>query len=721
MSGCSHPTNNTNMNASVFDEEQHHLHEVYNTLEEIAYSLAVKIEAAKTAAAQEKEDMSGEIAPNFASDTDTLETYAEYATANNLIGAYNIAQESYISGLKRTTALLNQPYFAKISLQYKPNEAPKDIYLGIAGATDRNYKRLVVDWRSPVAEVYYGQESGKTSYVANGKTISVDLKLRRQFDITKDTLNAYFDTTVAIQDALLLKSLSQERSTQMQAITATIQKEQNKVIRHNEVPALLVSGIAGSGKTSVLLQRIAYLFYQNRTKLKPQEVYLISPNRVFSKYIEQVLPSLGEDNPETVTWEEFAKELLPFGRSLKTATNSLDEILAIDKALEHFHFEEEDIKDITIDGTRLISAAQIVALMRKFPNAKPGPHLVTLVREALFEKLNSRLAQLAGTEKIQNEVLLLPLDKQVDLFNGPYDPLNEEDAAKMARIYLNDRFSSAIDAVEHDEWLRIDRVGQRILSCENMTSATWLYLKCALTGMSNFEAKYVIIDEVQDYASDQLAVLARYFKNAKFMMLGDEYQAIKEQSAGFEQVRETFTYLRGSVDTCELMTSYRSTPRVTQLFISLLPENVRGKVQTVQRVNTPPYIKSFATDNERLNALKKLTAELETQQGLSAIIVPWKSELKLLSQQLGADAPITLDGSRHMPTNGVVALTLEQAKGLEFDTVVIPNACECVFPGDSKLARNRLYTTISRSNKNLYMLSTGSITSLLSANPLVQN
>ena len=133
--------------------------------------------------------------------------------------------------------LLRQPYFAKVSLQFKPGAPARDIYIGSAGMTDEDYRHFIVDWRSPVAETYYNQENGRTSYQANGRTITADLKLRRQFDIDGATLNAYFDTTVAIQDPLLLASLSKRRSDRMSAITATIQKEQNQVVRHEDVPA----------------------------------------------------------------------------------------------------------------------------------------------------------------------------------------------------------------------------------------------------------------------------------------------------------------------------------------------------------------------------------------------------------------------------------------------------------------------------------------------------
>ena len=106
---------------------------------------------------------------------------------------------------------------AKVALQFKPGQEPKELYIGTAGISDENYRRLVVDWRSPVAETYYNQDNGRTSYVADGRTITADLKLRRQFDIEEDRLNAYFNTTVAIQDSLLLASLSKQRTAQMKA------------------------------------------------------------------------------------------------------------------------------------------------------------------------------------------------------------------------------------------------------------------------------------------------------------------------------------------------------------------------------------------------------------------------------------------------------------------------------------------------------------------------
>ena len=357
----------------VFAQEQEHLSRTYETLVKMAASFAAKIKKLDAEVAADKEMLADELTGNFASMGEAFETYAEYATANKNIDLYNATQELNLQNLEKTRLLLEQPYFAKVSLQYKPGDAPKDLYIGNAGMSDENYKRLVVDWRSPVAETYYNQENGPTSYVANGRTIKVDLKLRRQFDIAKDTLNAYFDTTVAIQDAMLLASLSQERTSQMKAITATIQKEQNQVIRHEDVPVLLVNGIAGSGKTSVLMQRIAYLFYQQRESLRPEDVFLITPNPVFSRYIENVLPDLGESNPETMTFNEFMATIMPADRSRGRADISLESLQRIDDAVAGLVFDPNDFKDIVCEGTQLLSAGQIRQVADKFKRIPAGP------------------------------------------------------------------------------------------------------------------------------------------------------------------------------------------------------------------------------------------------------------------------------------------------------------------------------------------------------------
>ena len=297
--------NDTHADDPAFQQEQAHLSELYAQLLKIRDDISQDLDTNHAGAKQDLIDMSEEVRLDFGGADETIETLAAIETLNAVIDAYNQYHDFNVDKLRRVMLLLMQPYFAKVTLEMRPGRPPRDVYIGAAGMTDERSRPLVVDWRSPVAETYYNQEIGPTSYQVDGKTRTVNLKLRRQFDIVRDQLNMYFDTTIAIQDSLLLSALKKHHTEKLQAITATIQREQNEVVRHADVPVLLVNGIAGSGKTSVLLQRIAYLLYQERKTLDPSQVWLFTPNDVFESYIDTVLPSMGESNPQTVTWRDF--------------------------------------------------------------------------------------------------------------------------------------------------------------------------------------------------------------------------------------------------------------------------------------------------------------------------------------------------------------------------------------------------------------------------------
>lgn len=701
----------------IFEAEATHLTQTSQALRELASQLVEKITKNREAAAEDRKGMSEELTYNATTFDEALETYAAFSAVNRIVDAYNLTEDINVRKLNDVQLLLKQPYFAKVSLQFKPNEEPKELYIGAAGASDENCKRLVVDWRSPVAETYYNQDMGSTSYVANGRRIHVDLKLRRQFDITGTELNAYFDTSVAIQDALLLASLSQERTAHMHAITASIQKEQNLVVRHEDVPALLVAGIAGSGKTSVLLQRIAYLFYQQRETLNPREVCLITPNPVFRAYIADVLPELGERNPETTTWNEFAARLIPPARRNGDLNTPLENLERIDEAVKHFTFEDADVRDIRIGDTLLISANVVRQALAKYRHLPGGAHQVTLVREDLEKRLEARLAQMAASEKVQGEMLDLSLDEQLELFHETLDPQNEQELRQLALNYVREKYALAFSLAEQDEWLRIDRVGMRLLGKANLSPVEWLYLKIAITGMGKPETKYVMIDEVQDYTAAQLAVLARYFRRAHFMLLGDEHQAIKAGTASFAQVRQVFEKERGGIAECKLLTSYRSSPEITALFASLLPSEEQMRISSVQPAQCEPILKECATEEEHLAALCEVLKQAQSNSGLTAVIVPWKHEARRLRNALEEVAPNLLpplvDENKKLPEQGVVFLTLPLAKGLEFDHVIIPDASERLFPADDAVAHNRLYTSISRATRSITILARGKITPIL--------
>lgn len=703
-------------NDPVFATEQAHLSATYQTLISMEERLLQRMRETAESAEEYKRMSADEVASNFASEGEAQETYVEYANMNSVIDAYNQLQQADADKLSNIMLLKPQPYFAKVVLQYKPGADPKEIYIGNAGISDDTYHRLVVDWRSPVAEVYYNQSNGPTSYEANGRTIRVDMKLRRQFDITDDTLNAYFDTTVAIQDELLLASLSRQRSSHMQAITTTIQKEQNLIIRHEDVPALLVNGIAGSGKTSVLLQRIAYLFYQQRESLDPNNVYLITPNPVFRNYIDNVLPDMGERNPHILTWDEFTGRLVPEGRTFNSFHTSMDVLERIDHAVESLSFTDKDFRDIKYQGVTLITAQQINRIAARYKNVPAGPRLVTLMREELENRLESRLGQMAGTEQFQDEVNALSYNQQLALFGEPALMDTDEQAKAYTLQYLKLRFGQAIETIQLDHWIRVDRIAKRIVGIDDLSFLEWLYLKIACTGLGNEDARFVMIDEVQDYSPAQLAVLARYYKYAHFLLLGDENQAITEHASSFNEVKAVFEQHRGDVSECHLLTSYRSTPAITELFATLASGENAMRISSVQRDDTKPEFITYPDDAACRSELARILSDLSIANGITAVIAHDDEEARdlwgILNDIVSNDRLTYVAQGSTLPDHGVVLITLKLAKGLEFDHVIIPNANEGHYP-ETPLAQHQLYTAISRATKTISLLAKEDFTPLL--------
>ncbi len=694
----------------IFQEEQRHLSDIYAQLVSMRDALTEELETSHKGIAQDLIDMSEEVRLDFVGADETMETLAAIETLNSVIDTYNQYHDFTVDKLRRILLLLMQPYFAKVRLQMRPGRPARDVYIGSAGVTDEARRPLIVDWRSPVAETYYNQEMGPTSYVVDGRTRTVNLELRRQFDITQDVLNMYFDTTVAIEDSLLLGALRRHHSEKLQAITATIQREQNAVVRHEDVPALLVSGIAGSGKTSVLLQRIAYLFYRERETLRPDQVYLFTPNGVFEHYIDTVLPSLGESNPQTFTWRGFLAELGLSERS--TGEQGRPEALtALEEGMATLELDPDDFREIKADGVTLLKASQVASAAHKFEKFPVGPRFAALTCDELHDRLNRRLSQLSRSDEVQEEMLALDLDEQVEVFGETINSATEEDLASYARTYVEHRYAGAHYDIEQLRWLRLDRIGMRMLGTSSVSAAEWLYLKLLVSGHGERNARYVMVDEVQDYTATQLMVLARYFSRAHFLLLGDEHQAIREGTASFEEIRAIFAETHGSVEECQLLTSYRSSPEITELFASLMDERDRVSLSSVRRPGVEPRLLERPEREAYLETLRELVAEASEGKGLTAIVAANRSRASWLGRQLG-EAVHVLHKDETLPKDGIVLMDLRLAKGLEFDHVIIPDAQEEVYP-QTDLARRCLYTAVSRAMHQVTLVAQGPMTRLL--------
>ena len=695
----------------IFEEEQAHLTQTHGRLRVMENELEERIKLISEKAAQEKKDIRSNLSLNFDSDTDSMETYIEFEAMSHSIDQYNIEQDAAKEKLGRVKRLLKAPYFARVTLQFDPEEEPEDYYIGSAGVSENAFEHLVIDWRSPIAETYYNQDNGRTFYMVEGRRVDVDLQLRRQYNLEEDRLHSFFDTQVAIEDPLLLQSLASRRTDKMKAITATIQKEQNAVIRCSDVPVLLVNGIAGSGKTSVLLQRIAYLFYRKRENLRPEQVYLLTINPVFRQYIDQVLPDLGEENPRTITWRDFVHiAKAPDKGPFEPAKES--DLRKIENTLKSLRLEEGDFRPIMQKGRCILSRREIAKVADSLSEIEPGARFSHILADRLSEIARVKIRRIARDENEKRSAGEQAESAGSAAFNSmdPYAETDEPGMREQNRI--KNEFGGAFSAIEHFSFLDIERIGGRLTKRKKLSSAEWIWLKILLTGMGDKNVKYVMIDEVQDYTAAQLMVLRRYFDRAKFMMLGDEFQAIRPGTVSFEKIRELFGEEGREAVELPLLTSYRSSPEITEIFTGLLPREKRINTASVQRPGTAPVKMGCADSDDYLRRLKALINAAEEEEGLTAIICGNRWSLEKIRELLGDKAPQVISRNQALPGKGTFLITLDLVKGLEFDGVILPDADAKMYP-DDLLARHRLYTAVSRATRRLSILADGELTGLL--------
>ena len=331
----------------------------------------------------------------------------------------------------------------------------------------------------------------------------------------------------------------------------------------------------------------------------------------------------------------------------------------------------------------------------------------------------------------------------MELFGHRVFPQSDEEFVELSRIMLARRFAPVYAGLEDASWLRIDRIGMRITGNDHLSAPEWVYLKLALTGNCDRDVRFVMVDEVQDYNTAQLMMLSRCFPNAHFLLLGDENQAVEPGTASFAEIRELFKATHGCVEECRLTTSYRSTPEITRLFASLLDEDARIEISSVQRPGTDPVVvecpDEAAYAQELRRAVADASAYVEREGGLAAVIAPTRKRAKKIAAMLadapapaadGPDAtaavsvvgsasvpspasvPVLLTGDAPLPESGVVVLSLKLAKGLEFDRAIVVDADSVFFP-ESLLSRRRLYVAISRATKHVTVLARGALSPCL--------
>ncbi|MDQ0193206.1 RNA polymerase recycling motor HelD [Paenibacillus wynnii] len=297
-------------NESQWKEEQDRVSGVTKLLSSRIRVLSEELGLHRTDVVEMRKDFWEEVTVNFSSPDDLGETSTSLRQQSQILSERERHHLQSSKALKKYKKLVVSPYFGRIDFTEKPDGKSEQIYLGIGSLMEEDGTFLIYDWRAPISSLYYDGAPGPAAYDTPSGIVSGTMDLKRQFVIDEGNIEVMFDTGVTIGDELLQQVLSHSADDRMKSIVATIQKEQNAIIRNDKSRMLVVQGAAGSGKTSAALQRVAYLLYKYREVLQADQMLLFSPNPLFNSYVSTVLPELGEENMQQTTFQMYLEHRL---------------------------------------------------------------------------------------------------------------------------------------------------------------------------------------------------------------------------------------------------------------------------------------------------------------------------------------------------------------------------------------------------------------------------
>ncbi|HFC9107947.1 TPA: UvrD-helicase domain-containing protein [Enterococcus faecium] len=699
--------------------EEAYLKNVYQKLIDKRNELRESMDTAKVEGNQSLKEMAGELRLNFDSYLDNLDTFSMIEMKNREIDQMNIKQKNAENQLAKIERLLKSPYFGKVVVDFLDNEPKESFYIGTANFTDDADENLVYDWRSPIAELFYNNMIGPSSYTVRQNKIDTVIKERRQFILERDRLVKFFDTSVAIQDDVLLEVLGQDETNEMKAITATIQSEQNTIIRDVKSQNILVNGVAGSGKTSAIMQRIAYLLYLYRDTMTSDDLLILSPNHRFIDYISNVLPSLGERNPLNLTIlqlvsqlsaEEIEGEEAYFKRITKENVSEQAEHLRSKEYIDDlkrsdplFLDHPDFIRGLTKNGKTVLSKKTIEKIYEKVPAHPKLIDRLQATKKALMSEWKNHLLKQAKSPAVQNQVLSLTEDRQLKLFGELISDDSEQSIAVYARKLLQKNYRKITRQIEEMAWVDEHRLFERIYEKRYGSAYVWshthtvdeavilLAIHHLLVEKVNVPAfRYLLIDEVQDYTLAQLGLLIELFPKTHFTLVGDENQAIFSSSTTFADIMRCFDDYHLPIHRYDLRNSYRSSGAITELFKTYAVDQEKIDIVSIRPQGKEPEYRSFRSSEELLEILAEILASLKGEK--AAIITQTEEETQTLQESIKKSS-YGLENCQIIP--------LSLAKGLEFDHVIL-------YPfendRDEKRRRRQMYTAISRGMKSIVVL-----------------
>lgn len=602
-----------------------------------------------------------------------------------------VQEETFKAITKRLlelTELHETPYFGKVGFyeDFSKDSSYDEIYVGKYGLLDEeNYNPLIIDWRAPIASLFYKGSVGKASYSAPMGKIDVDINLRRQFIIKNSELKGFFDSEIDIKDDILLQVLSSNAGKKLKDIIMTIQEEQDNIIREPRKGAVIVNGVAGSGKTTIALHRIAYLLYNHR-KLLEGKVLILGPNNMFMDFISQVLPSLGESGVKDNTFKDFAMELLDFQGEildgedfLEASINGEEDLISdvlykrskrfvkdIDLYLETLKETYFDFKDIYFEDKIIMTKEEMKKYLLEDFDYLPFFRRGIRLKKLIINRLRSERDE----ERYKIDEKYKELQRKFEEINGPgisgeieTERISEIKAlvkrVSLSRSQFKD-YSKGDYLLPYLEFIKFDFLTENDI-------APMLYFKHKLNGV-NFksEIKHIVLDEAQEYSYLHYKLLKEITNCTSFTIVGDINQMIIKGESPMMNLDNIFKETKYF----NLSTSYRSTYEIMEYankFLEdkkIIPLVRRG--DEVKEIHTLNYI-------EAVNKVVSLVDNYKSDDIDSiGILTRDMKKAKLIYNILKDKINIKLiDSEDDLLKGNLYIMPSYFSKGLEFDGVII--------------------------------------------------
>ena len=673
---------------------------------------------------------------HFSTDFERMTEISQYlAVLNGQTTSYGTIYKQ----IEKYKKMLDAPYFGRFDFVEKGEAEKEKIYVGLHNVIDKkSYEVLVYDWRAPIASIFYQFELGAVVYQAPKGAIEGNVLLKRQYKIHHGKLDYFFDCSLKIDDEVLQDVLCRNSSPRMRNIVETIQKEQNNIIRDTNNELLIVQGVAGSGKTSIALHRIAFLLYHGMNeKLSSNNILIISPNEVFSQYISGVLPELGEENVEQFTFDTIGKKLFSGRWNIEKRMDQLEWIIGCSEAgtlakrKRNMAFKESSgfveilnrllgyyernhiiFEDVYYAGkiveTKNLLRNQFLHDKIGRPMAKRLKRMERMVldkvhplRKERMGKIEKLVQKMDGHEfEIKPFSRLLSMKEssalmkrmrrftEIDYFQV-YRTLFDEEGLLM-------KLAQGLELpVGMEEVIQVTRENLKRGYIQYEDSGPLLFLKLKIEGSDMYsEIKQVVVDEAQDYSPIQYEVFRLLFKDARFTVLGDIHQAIDKEVdiSLYEKIHEIFNK-RKSVHLF-LHKSYRSSYEISRFSQKIL--NAQQECISFERHETKPLVRQQdGLESMDCAVIEDIHWLMEEGQGTIAVICKTIEESRELHSRLKAFHDIKVIASKDEEIeSGVMIIPGYMAKGLEFDGVIVYDVSDRRYM--TELDRRLLYIACTR-------------------------